>query len=143
MIPEVTDLQDWVNIDTNAGGSNVPINSFNKRSRELIKNYDEFGANEKLDEELIQYAEGTRIHSVEIIRGYGVRTSAPGYMDSSEWEVYKDKDEAGERLKELAEEVWDNDENETENEEYEKFVQDVDEWLDSGEEDPPEWMKPF
>lgn len=52
-------------------------------------------------EEIIQY---TEIHCIEavdfvkLIRGYGVRLSAPGYLDCTEWAVFKTLKEAREHI---------------------------------------------
>ena len=42
---------------------------------------------------------------IEIKKGYGVRLSARGYMDSTDWEVYGSKAEALKRARELAREA--------------------------------------
>ena len=46
-------------------------------------------------------SEGTEISLVE---GYGVRLSAPGYIDCTEWEVFSLEREAKKRFRELVEE---------------------------------------
>jgi hypothetical protein len=40
---------------------------------------------------------------IETFFGYGVRLSAPGYLDCTEWEVFETEAEAEERGKELLE----------------------------------------
>lgn len=41
------------------------------------------------------------IPSTEVITGYGVRLSAPGYLDCTDWEVYTNKAEAIRRARAL------------------------------------------
>lgn len=44
------------------------------------------------------YAAGS--YTVESVQGYGARWSAPGYMDCTDWTVYKTEQEAHEALEE-------------------------------------------
>jgi hypothetical protein len=48
------------------------------------------------------YYEGSPdgIHSVKIIRGWGARMSAPGYLDCTDWDVFDTEQEAIDYLKE-------------------------------------------
>jgi hypothetical protein len=53
--------------------------------------------------------------TVAIRRGqYGVRLSAPGYLDCTEWEVYETEDAADERIREWELEELDADEEDAE-----------------------------
>ena len=52
------------------------------------------------------------VTSVQLIEGYGARLSAPGYMDSTSWTVFKTREEAEEFLRE----EYDVEEEETEEE---------------------------
>ena len=40
------------------------------------------------------------VTSIQLIEGYGARLSAPGYMDSTSWTVFKTREEAEEFLRE-------------------------------------------
>ena len=40
------------------------------------------------------------VTSVQLVEGYGARLSAPGYMDSTAWTVFKTREEAEEFLRE-------------------------------------------
>jgi hypothetical protein len=55
---------------------------------------------------LLKYAEGSRVYPdlSKLTQGYGVRLSASGYLDATEWEVYPSKQRALERALELAHE---------------------------------------
>lgn len=111
MKPEVTDKMDWLAIDGN-GIEYLPEDIVDAdRIRKLLKIEDK----EALDlviEHIIWPAikDYVRIHnfaaieSIEVITGYGVRLSAPGYMDCTDWEVYASKREALDRARELDEE---------------------------------------
>ena len=99
MQPEVTGKQDWVGVETTAGFWWVPFDVLSKSEAE--------SARKGNFEPLLKYTEGSRVHNdlSSIKKGYGVRLSAPGYMDASEWEVYGSKQEALRRGRELAREA--------------------------------------
>ena len=40
------------------------------------------------------------VTSIQLVEGYGARLSAPGYMDSTAWTVFKTREEAEEFLRE-------------------------------------------
>lgn len=98
MEPEVTDKQEWAEVETSAGGWAVPFDVLSKSEAARARRGD--------FEPLLQYTEGTKVYSdrSRIRKGYGVRLSAPGYMDATEWEVYGSKKEALRRARELVEE---------------------------------------
>ena len=52
------------------------------------------------------------VTSVQLVEGYGARLSAPGYMDSTSWTVFKTREDAEEFLRE----EYDVEEEETEDE---------------------------
>ena len=52
------------------------------------------------------------VTSVQLVEGYGARLSAPGYMDSTSWTVFKTREDAEEFLRE----EYDVEEEETEEE---------------------------
>ncbi len=98
MQPEVTDKQEWAEVETTAGTWWVPFDVLSKSEAESARRGD--------FEPLLKYTEGSRVYSDQssVKKGYGVRLSAPGYMDATEWEVYGSQKEALKRAKELAEE---------------------------------------
>jgi hypothetical protein len=99
MEPEVLDKQEWVEIETNNGTSWVPIDVLSASEVQSARRGDY--------EPLLKYTEGTKVYSDQsrIRKGYGVRLSAPGYMDATEWEIYGSKKEALKRARELAKEA--------------------------------------
>ena len=52
------------------------------------------------------------VTSIQLVEGYGARLSAPGYMDSTSWTVFKTREDAEEFLRE----EYDVEEEETEDE---------------------------
>jgi hypothetical protein len=98
MRPEVTTKQDWAGVETNSGFWWVPFDILSKSEVESVKRGDY--------EPLLKYTEGTRVHDSlsSVKKGYGVRLSAPGYMDATDWEVYGSAKEAQRRARELVEE---------------------------------------
>jgi hypothetical protein len=98
MKPVVTEKQEWAEVETNSGTWWVPFDILSKHEAESARRGD--------FEPLLQYTEGTRAYNAQsrIKKGYGVRLSAPGYMDVTDWEVYGSKKEAARRAIELAKE---------------------------------------
>ena len=99
MQPEALDKQEWVELETNNGTSWIPFDILSKSEAASARQGD--------FEPLVKYSEGTRVYNdrSRIMQGYGVRLSAPGYMDSTEWEVYGSKKEALRRARELGREA--------------------------------------
>ncbi len=85
MKPEGTEKQAWIEIDGKNGIFFFPRDCFNRS--EAIKAY---GG-----------SLGDGIDSVRVYRGYGIRLSAPGYLDCTDWEVYRNKRVAIKRFNEL------------------------------------------
>lgn len=98
MQPEVTEKQEWAEVETTAGIWWVPFDVLSKSEAESARRGD--------FEPLLKYTEGNAVYLDQsgIKKGYGVRLSAPGYMDATDWEVYDNKKEALKRAKELVEE---------------------------------------
>jgi len=98
MRPEITEKQEWAAVETNSGTWWVPFDVLSKSEAARAKGGD--------FEPLLQYTEGTRVYNDQssIKKGYGVRLSAPGYMDATDWEVYGNLKEAQRRERELIEE---------------------------------------
>jgi hypothetical protein len=99
MRPEVTDKQEWAEVETNSGTWWVPFDILSSSETESARRGD--------FEPLLQYTEGTEAYNEQsgIKKGYGVRLSAPGYMDATDWEIYGAKKEALKRARELAREA--------------------------------------
>lgn len=81
MKPQITIKQEWWDLEGTAGTDYFPCLFVSKK--DAIASYP-----------------GTVV-SIKKIKGYGVRLSAPGYMDCTEWEVFTNKKEALSRFKEL------------------------------------------
>jgi len=95
MQPEVLDKEEWAEVETNNGTYWVPFSILNSHETESARRGD--------FEPLLQYTEGTQVYNDQsrVKKGYGVRLSAPGYMDATDWEVYSSKKEALKRAREL------------------------------------------
>lgn len=85
MEPQVTDHTQWIHAETDHG-------------TEYIRYEDVFSGNREVTppqpREIAPYVQGTVIGSIEIVRGFGARLSAPGYLDCTEWSVFKTASEA-------------------------------------------------
>jgi hypothetical protein len=98
MRAEMTEKQWWYDVDTNVAGSEfVP--------QELIGYQRCIDADGEPDLETIaklrDYLEGSTVNAIARVFGYGVRLSAPGYMDCTSWSVYANKREAERAAREL------------------------------------------
>jgi hypothetical protein len=88
MQPQITDKQYWWKGDAKDGGTQfAPYNDIN-------------GDTFKTDVLGIEVGDTPP----EIVCGWGVRLSAPGYLDCTDWEVFEDHDEARVRYMELRDE---------------------------------------
>lgn len=99
MEPEVLDKQEWAEVETNYGTSWVPLDVLSASEAASARRGD--------FEPLLKYTEGTKAYNDQsrIRKGYGVRLSAPGYLDATNWEFYSSKKEALKRARELASEA--------------------------------------
>jgi len=95
MEPQLDGKCEWAEIETDNGTWYVPadVDDFRSRGRK---------------ERALQYTEGSTVHSVKIRKGYGVRLSAAGYMDCTEWDFYTNYRAARRAFRDLAEECEDN-----------------------------------
>ena len=83
MQPQMTDQQWWFYYETRSEGTTwVPAELFSPDS--LAK---------ELGDDLVG--------SIGVTAGYGVRRSAPGYLDCTPWDVYDDEDDAQAAFDEL------------------------------------------
>lgn len=99
MQPQLTTRQLWVMIDGPQGTEFIQGDLIDLST---IKSFD----SDKLvplPESISMYAENRFIYSLDIIKGYGIRLSMPGYLDCTPWSVYSTKNEAINALKELTE----------------------------------------
>lgn len=75
----------WIEIDGNNGIEYVPFDHvFNQNTKTLSPN----------KEELQDYYSGNRIDEISIIDGYGARLSMSGYLDCTDWTVFRTREEA-------------------------------------------------
>jgi len=111
MESQITNKMEWLVVDGN-GIEYLPEDIVDtNRIRKLLK-IEDAEAKDLVIEHIIwpMIKDYVRVHdiaaieSIDVIRGYGVRLSAPGYMDCTEWEVYASKREALDRARELDEE---------------------------------------
>ena len=108
MMPEVTDKIYWLRVDGNSI-EYIPEDLIDiRRIRKLLKIED----SEALDlviehiiwpaiKDYVSAHNPAEIDSLEVITGYGVRLSAPGYLDCTDWEVYRSLAEVRNRAREL------------------------------------------
>lgn len=85
MQPEIIE-QDWYRVETSDGTWWVPDDCVGN----IIEDLEEFAS----------YVEG-KPQSYEKVHGFGARLSAPGYMDCTEWCVFKTEEEAVSHLCEV------------------------------------------
>lgn len=85
--PQMTDKLLWLRVESAAEGIHyLPASEFTRE--EIAFDYDNA---DDLD--------------FEELWGYGVRASAPGYLDCTEWSVYRNKREATKAYNQLAREL--------------------------------------
>ena len=98
MEAQLTEKQYWLVIDGSCGMEAIPEELFDVSlvSGILDSEDSEKDANARILAHVKGYLESRRIYSVELIEGYGVRSSTPGYMDCTSWTVYENLREAEE-----------------------------------------------
>lgn len=95
MEPEMTDKQWWLYIDGNEGGEYIPDDLFNVDViRSIIDGPEDADYAEKVLAIVQTYCRSRDAYSAELKYGYGVRSSASGYLDCTDWNVYTSKREA-------------------------------------------------
>jgi len=95
MEAQITDKQEWLCIDGEEGteyiqGDLLPMNAI----RAIIDGDGDGGYANRVLALVRDYARCDVALEAEIVFGYGVRSSADGYMDCTDWEVYTTKKEA-------------------------------------------------
>ena len=78
-------LDRWFEVETEQGTSFIPQDLIGKTLNPSKS-------------DVADYVEGNEIYSIKVIDGYGARLSAPGYLDCTEWNVFKTEQEAREWL---------------------------------------------
>lgn len=114
---EVTDRIAWLQLENDSGGTtDVPMDVLTAAERtlaeEAVKDVRRMRAagrrgpvaSQAMNKLADTYLVGGRAYQARIIWGYGVRLSAPGYTDATDWEVFETKKAAEARVKELEEE---------------------------------------
>lgn len=82
MEPEITEKQYWYQVDGHMGISNYPCDYFSRNEAKEAYGKD-------------------KVWNVKKLKAYGVRLSASGYLDCTEWNIYSNKREATRAAKEL------------------------------------------
>lgn len=85
---EVTEPQTWLKIYGNHGITFVPIDALGSNRKSFLLLSDKA----KLSTAQVYY-EGTP-DSTELVKGFGARFSAPGYLDCTPWSVFDTENEA-------------------------------------------------
>lgn len=96
MNAELTNKQEWVEVDSTQGVQFIPAEIVDMQDLRILlaaDDLDKSAAYALLGDYLECHRAGD-IYTVEITLGYGVRSSAAGYMDCTEWSVYSTKKEA-------------------------------------------------
>ncbi len=101
MDAEMTEKQEWVMVDGDSGIEAIPSDLIDMDAlRSILENDMENGLRSQADclddvARLVRdYVECLKVFGIEIVKGYGVRSSAAGYMDCTSWSVYTTKKEA-------------------------------------------------
>jgi hypothetical protein len=96
---QMTDKTDWLRLETDRGSWLVAVDDLEISDAEALDCLE--NENEKAIAYLLRFTDGGTLNEVEHVVGYGVRLSAPGYLDCTEWDVYTTKREARKALREL------------------------------------------
>jgi len=97
---------DWIEVDGNAGTDYIPPGFVS------LPDYAEFAASYDGDDvdgayrdaafaAVADYTENRECYSISERKGYGVRLSAPGYMDCTDWSVFDTEAECRDHLVEF------------------------------------------
>lgn len=102
MEAQITGLEEWVVVDTSEGVTFVPNDIVGLDEESVASLRDQFDATDLIPDCVRDYVGGRRLmEPIELRSGYGVRASAPGYMDCTEWDIFDTEEEAREALEEL------------------------------------------
>jgi hypothetical protein len=94
MNAEITEKMDWVCVDGN-GMDYFPADLIDLDAlRAALDADDDYASAFDLVKDYTETHDHEQILDISIVHGYGVRSSAAGYMDCTSWSVYKNKREA-------------------------------------------------
>ena len=110
MQAQMTRKLEWLEIDGPYGTEWVALEDLNphrgavnenvRRMINTVKMYEKTSGHEKGTRLLVKnfgledFFENREIWTADIVKGYGVRSSAPGYMDATSWMVYTSLEDA-------------------------------------------------
>jgi hypothetical protein len=107
MEAQLTERQDWYMVDGPAGTEWIPADVVGP---DVDLDLEEFeNPLCEIPDGLRMYCENFTCYRIERVTGYGVRSSAPGYMDCTPWTVYAELAEAQEAYEQEREENRDGD----------------------------------
>lgn len=97
MQKQITNEQDWYELDTNEGTVYVPA--------EMVGDYNLDNEQEyyRAEKALETYCNADTIYTIQKVSGFGARLSASGYTDATEWSVHSSYEDADEYLNDLYE----------------------------------------
>jgi hypothetical protein len=104
MKPEI--IEDyWWEVETSNGTEFVPGGLIRDECVKLGEFYDRDNCEwfDDVANELATYCESKDIEEFRLIKGWGARLSAPGYMDRTDWSVFDTREEAADYLRETYE----------------------------------------
>jgi len=85
MEPEITDRMEWLFVDGPMGAEYIPSTVVQMPTPAQMERMRQ---QQKPHKPWTEYLENREIWQIKIIRGYGVRLQAPGYLDATAWDVY-------------------------------------------------------
>jgi hypothetical protein len=94
MQPEIV-FGSWIEVDGPCGTEFIDADLVGQ-----VEEYHGTGTAITISEPLATYCENTIATEIKLVRGYGARFSAPGYLDRTEWAVFQSQAEAEEYLAE-------------------------------------------
>ena len=98
---EITEKLYWYKLETDAGTWFVPLGGHGGIVKQAVVDCLDNEDGDTIDG-LLQFTEGTKLYGVSLVQGYGVRLSAAGYLDCTDWDFYPNKREAIKAARELA-----------------------------------------
>lgn len=93
MQQQITDKRIWIEIGGNNGLTFVPMDVLTKDEFNLVTLTTSNVSMHELNNVFGKYYEGT-VRRINLKVGFGVRLSAPGYMDCTDWCVFDTVEEA-------------------------------------------------
>lgn len=93
MNAEITAKMEWVCVDGD-GIDYIPGDLVNLTKLRAALDADDIDAAFEMVKDYTNTCSVEQVISIDVVTGYGVRSSASGYMDCTEWTVYGNKREA-------------------------------------------------